>query len=154
MILSASNYLGHIITTEMITWGICIGAIFAFSIYFFQMRLLGSLVRKMLECAVGEENGKTLDELGKNNAFYRHSLRKNGMLRRLVDAVAGAPCDENGDEIIDKMRFYIDAGRVEKATKRYQRDVKLWMYLLGVASCVAVGVVMHFTLPLILALLP
>lgn len=155
MLLSTSPYLGHIITTEIVVWGIVTGAILAFTVYFFQMKILGSLVRELCASCVGEENGKTLAELGKNNAFYRHFLGDNGILRRIISVVGGTlPLDSEGNADFDSARFYIDENKLEIAEKRYSKDVKIYMYIIGVVACVAVGVAMHYVLPWALSLLP
>lgn len=153
--LSTSKYLGPLITTQMIVWGICLGAILAFTLYFFQAHLQGSLVRRLLSDCVGEENAKTLDEIGKNNAFFRHSLRDNSTLRRVVSVCGGAlMLDSEGEADFSLSRFYIDEGSLEKATKRFTKDVKLYMYIIGLVACIGVGIGMHFLLPFILSLLP
>lgn len=153
--LSTSPYLGHIITTEVIVWGICIGAILAFTVYFMQMHFLGSLVRALMSCGVGEENAKSLDEIGKNNAFYRHFLEDNSSLRKTVSVVGGSvPRNTEGGYDFASVRLYIEPEALENARKRYERDTKVWMYIVGVAACVIVGVAMHFTLPLLLGFLP
>lgn len=154
-LLSTSKYLGPLITTQMIVWGFCIGAILAFTLYFFQAHVQGSLVRKLLSCGVGADNAKTLDELGKNNAFFRHSLRDNSTLRRVVSVYGGAlVLDSEGEADFGLSRFYIDESALEKATKRFTRDVKLYMYIIGLVACVGVGIGMHFLLPFILSFLP
>ena len=153
--LSSSKYLGHLITTEMLVWGICIGAILAFTVYFFQQHITGSLVRLLIKDCVGEDNAKTLDALGKNNAFYRHMVRDNSTLRRVVSVVGGQiPRDSDAERIYDGVRLYIDESALDRATKRFTKDVRLYMYIIGVVACLAVGVGMQFLLPFILSLLP
>ncbi len=155
MLLSTSPYLGHIITTEIVVWGICIGAMLAFTVYFFQMRVLGSLVRALMRDSVGAENAKTLGELGKNNAFYRHFLGDNSILRRIVSVIGeGIPKNSDGESDFDSARFYIDENKLELAEKRYSKDVKIYMYIIGIVACLAVGAVMHFALPWLLGFLP
>ena len=155
MLLSTSPYLGHIITTEVVVWGIVVGAMLAFTVYFFQMRVLGSLVRELCASCVGEENAKTLSELGKNKAFYRHFLGENGILRRIISVVGGElPKNSEGAYDFESARFYISADKLEIAEKRYSKDVKIYMYIIGIVACVAVGVAMHFALPWILEFLP
>lgn len=155
MLLSTSPYLGHLLTTEIVVWGIVVGAALAFTVYFFQMKILGSLVREICSSCVGEENAKTLSELGKNNAFYRHFLGDNAILRRIVSVVGGEmPKDADENDDFELARFYIESDKLEIAEKRYSADVKIYMYVIGIVACVAVGVAMHFALPWILALLP
>lgn len=153
--LSASPYLGHIITTEIIVWGICIGSILAFTLYFLQVRIFGSLVGRLINDAVGEENAKTLAQIGKNNAFYRHFLRDNSILRKTVILKGDAlPRDEEGRAIFDTAEFYIAEQGVDEATRKYLKETKIWIYVLGVVLCLLVGLGMHFLLPYILNMLP
>lgn len=155
MLLSTSPYLGHIITTEVVVWGICAGAMLAFTVYFFQMKVLGSLVRLLMRDCVGTSNAKTLGELGKNNAFYRHFLKDNSILRRIVGVIGGEiPKNTDGELDFEGARFYIEEEKLEIAEKRYSKDVKIYMYIIGILACVAVGVAMHFVLPWLLGLLP
>ena len=155
MILLDAHYLGHILTTEIAVWGICIGAMLAFTVYFFQMRVLGSLVRALLDSAVGEENATTLTLIGKNNAFYRYFLRDNTPLRKIVSVVGDTlPKTAEGQGDFSLARFYIDPEREEIARKRYQRETKIWIYILGMLAFLLLGVALHFLLPLLMSLLP
>lgn len=155
IMLDTSPYLGHLATTETVVWGICVGAILAFAAYFVQMHVLGSLVRALMGCAVGECNAKTLDELGKNKVFYRHSLRDNSNLRRIVSVEGGSvPKDSDGASDFGSARFYIEEEKLKLATDRYEKDTRPIMLIIGVAACLAVGIVMHFLLPVLLNLLP
>lgn len=155
MTLYDSHFIGHILTTEIVVWGICIGAMLAFSVYFFQMRVLGSLVRLLLETSVGEENATTLTLLGKNNAFYRYFLRDNTVLRKIVSVVGGSvPKNSDGEDDFSTAQFYIDSEKVEMAKSRYEKDVKIWIYVLGMLSFLLLGVALHFVLPILISFLP
>ncbi len=155
MILLDSHYIGHILTTEIIVWGMCIGAMLAFTVYFLQMRVLGSLVRALLDVAVGEENATTLTLIGKNNAFYRYFLKDNMPLRKIVSVVGDTlPKTSEGECDFASARLYIDPEREELAKKRYQRETKIWIYALGMLAFLLLGIALHFLLPLLMSLLP
>lgn len=149
--MGISTEISHNIHTGMLVWGICIGAMLAFSVYFFQTRIIGSLVRRLIADAQGEENAKTLAELGKNKAIYRHYLKDNSPLRRLV-SVAGGVIPRNEDDELDfgGARFYIDEEKRHLAEIRYSRNTSIGMYILGLVLCLIVGCVMYFLLPYLL----
>ena len=152
MILLDAHYVGHILTTEIMVWGICAGAMLAFTVYFFQMRVLGSLVRALLGECVGEENAATLTLIGKNNAFYRYFLRDNMPLRRIISVKGGTvPRNEDGEYDFSGTELYIDPEKVEMAQKRYQKDVKIWIYVVAMISFLVLGAALHFVLPILLS---
>ena len=149
--IALTTEISHNITTGMLVLGVCIGAILAFSVYFFQMRILGSLVRALLSLARGEENAKALDEIGKNHFVYRHFLRDNSPLRRYVFVCGDAlPRDSEGEADFSLARFYIDEERATVAEMRYSRETKIWVYVVAVLTFLAVGAIMYFVLPWIL----
>lgn len=149
MSLSTSQYLGHLLTTEIVVWGACIGAIIAFSINFFQNHILGSFVRKLLKECVGEESAKTLAELGCDRFYYRFFLKKGSSLRKFV----GGCVDNSQNEAKNASRYYIIEEKSEYATKRYSKDAPVWLYIVSIVSSLAVATIMHFVLPLILNLI-
>ena len=154
-ILTKSPYLGHIITTEIIVWGICIGVSIAFLLYFLSKRVVGSLVRAILDQGLGENNAIEIDKINKNNWFYKFLLRDKSTLRNIVFLVGDKlPKDENGKVSFTGAKFYIDEKNKEKAEKTYGSDMKIITLIGLIFLCIAVGVGMHFALPFILNLIP
>ena len=146
-----SQSISHNITTGVLVIGVCIGAMLAFTVYFFQTRVLGSLVRRLLIEARGEENAKTLKELGANTRFYKYFLGDKSVFRRYVSVLGGVlPRDEENEPDFDTACFYIDEKNVEKCEIRYSRDTKIWLYVVGMLACALVGVALYIALPLIL----
>lgn len=150
MLLSSSQYLGHLLTTEIVVWGACIGAIIAFSINFFQNHILGSFVRKLLKECVGEESAKTLTELGCDRFYYRFFLKNGSSLRKFV---GGCVDNSQNEAKIAPVRYYIIEEKSEYAAKRYSKDAPIWLYIVSIVSSVAVATAMHFLLPLMLNLI-
>ena len=146
-----STVISHNITTGMLVWGVCIGAILAFTVYFFQTRILGSLIRALLKDAQGEDNAKALDELGKNKAFYRFFLRDKSTLRKYVSVIGGS-VPKNADGVADfaSARFYISEEKSEIAEKRYSRETKIWVYVLAVVALLLIGLIMFIAMPYLL----
>ena len=148
-----SQVISHNITTGALVLGICIGAMVAFTVYFLQTRVLGSFVRKLLEVARGEENAKTLGELGKGRSFYKYFLGDKSVLRKYVSVVGDKlPRDSEGEADFEQARFYIEDEKAEKCEMRYSRDTKIWLYAVGMLACAAIGVALYIVLPLLLTL--
>ena len=82
-------FLGWVVTTDIVIYAIATGVFLSFVAFWFVQNVVGSLVRELLKSSTAEENGKTLDELGKNNAVYRFLLREGKVLRRTVSVVGG-----------------------------------------------------------------
>lgn len=151
MISLFSQSVSHNITTGVLVIGITIGAILAFSVYFFQTRILGSLIRALLKDARGVESAKTLDEIGKNNFFFRFYLRDGSILRKYVSVVGDTVPKNNENEAdFSCARFYIDEEKADVAEIRYSRETKAWIFVLGVVAIAVVGAVMYFALPYLL----
>ena len=150
---SFSQVISHNITTGALVIGVTLGAMIAFTVYFFQTRVLGALVRKMLEVARGEDNAKTLSELGKTGKFYKLFLGDKSVLRKYISVVGGKlPRDDENEPDFNLARFYIDEEKVDKCEMRYSRDTKIWLYVVGMLVCALVGVALYIILPLILVL--
>lgn len=146
--------ISHNITTGMIVLGITIGAMVAFSVYFFQTRILGSLVRALLQNARGEQNAKTLEEIEKNNFFFKHFLKDGSILRKYV-RVVGDTVPKNADDEYDFTfaKFYIDEDKADVAEIRYSKETKIHMYVIGMLACALIGVAMYFVFPYMLNLI-
>lgn len=155
MLLSLSTILDESkIALEVMVFGICAGALLAFTLYFFRQKILGSLVKALLLDALGAENAKTLDELGKNKAIYRHSLGDNSVLRRYVSVIGSSlPLDAQGQPDFNSARFYITEENTEGAISRYHKDVKIYIYILGILAICALGVGVYFVIPLLLSII-
>ena len=149
--IALTTEISHNITTGMLVWGVCIGAILAFTVYFFQMRILCALVRALLSQARGEENAKTLDEIGKNHFVYRFFLREKSPLRKYVFVVGGVlPQNSEAEADFSLARFYIDEDKASIAEIRYSKETKIWVYVVAILTFLAVGAIMYFVLPWLL----
>ena len=139
---------------EIIVYGICTGAIIAFTLYFFRQRLLGTLVKRLILDALGAENAKTLDELGKNKLIYRHALGDNSILRRYVSVIGDTlPLDVNGKPDFSSARFYITDDKTEIAISRYHKECKIYVYVLGVLAMALLAFAVRYLIPLMLNLI-
>ncbi len=151
MISLFSQSISHNITTGVLVIGFTIGAILAFSVYFFQTRILGSLIRALLKDAIGEQNAKTLEQIEKNNFFFKFYLRDGSILRKYIKVVGDTvPKNNEGKYDFSCARFYIDEEKAQVAEIRYSKETKIWIFVLGVVAIAVVGAVMYFALPYLL----
>ena len=101
---SLFNYQG--LTLEIVIWSLFIGIIIGAFAIWYSRRVLGVLVRALLESqANASGNAKTFVDLGIKNTFvYKLALRKNSTYRKIVHVV-DAETDVKSN--INTMRFYI-----------------------------------------------
>jgi hypothetical protein len=151
----------YIVPINIIIWSICIGANLGFLYSYYSKNIVGSFVRKLLSCARGEENAKTLSELGspKFTLFHKVILKDGSYLRNTISVVGGSiPKAENteGESAVDweSAKFYIPSSKQDKATLSYGTAQK-WIFLpiFGILS-VLLSVAMTFIMPILLAGLP
>lgn len=151
------------IDISWVIWTVCIGVCLAILYSFVDKQVNGNIVRRLINFCVGEENGKSLAELGFSGFFFKLYcvlLKDNMPLRRIVSVVGGnipQSCEElETNEEYDKASepvyyddygkalFYIDEKSLEKAKSMYGNAPK-W-YLLPVFIALAIGVAYGCTL--------
>ena len=151
------------VSIDVVVWSICIGANLAVLLGYYSKNYIGAFVRKLLSSGIGEENAKTIYEIG----FERHfiikcMLRDSSSLRNTVSVIGEALPKigitlKNGKERkkIDwqNARFYIAESNEEKATHSYGEKFK-WIYLplFIVISCLCAWG-MTYLVPYILSLM-
>lgn len=151
----------YIVPINIIIWSICIGANLGFLYSYYSKNIVGSLVRKLLATAKGEENAKTLSQLGypKFTLFHKVILKDGSYLRSIISVVGGSiPRAENteGESAVDwdSARFYIPGSKQNKAFLSYGIKQK-WIFLpIFVVLSVLVSVAMTYVMPILLAGLP
>lgn len=144
--------------TNIVVWAICIGTNLGFLYTFLTRNVVGYVVRKLMNSCVGEENAKTLLELGykKVSVFYKILLKDGGVLRYCVSVVGGQipkAKNDKGEEVFDfaSAKFYILPSNVERATKSYGNPQK-WIFLpIFMVVSVALSYAMTLILPIILS---
>jgi len=143
MILSTSKYFGHIISVELVSWSICIGAILAYTLYFYEQRVIGSIIRSLLQDSTSPENSKNLKDIGKDRLIYKIALKTSVSLHKYIAVVEG----ESDVDIYSK-KMYIDSQNVSTLEKKYRKKPKTWTYVLSIFILLLLGVLLQIFLPM------
>ena len=151
-----ANTETDIVPIAFVVWAVCIGANIGYFYLFFSRNIVGGVVRKLLESSVGEENAKTLSELGytKFSLFHKTLLKDGGILRSFIGVVGGeipkisnSKCETEVD--FDSAKFYIPLENKQKAELSYGKPQK-WIFLpIFVVLSIAVSALMAFLLPIL-----
>lgn len=126
-IFDVAPFIGYTITQKILIYAIAGGVFLAFFAYWFVQTFIGGLVRKLLERGVGEKNGATLKELGKDKLIYKWFLRNGSTLRNLVSCDVGElkelnkMSSEDGEEVKSKAS-YTDESAKDDITKNVLAD--------------------------------
>ena len=152
---------GELIPTNYIIWAICIGTNLGYLYMCFSRNIVGNIVRKLLASAQGEDNAKTLSELGytKFSLFHKFLLKDGGILRSCISVVGGQIpkiSNSNGEEEVsfDSAKFYISSEGKTKAMRSYGTPQK-WIFLpIFIVLSVGVSYLMTLVMPILLDALP
>jgi ABC-type antimicrobial peptide transport system permease subunit len=140
-------------TVDLTVYSIAIGVFFAFFAYWFLQNVVGKLVRRIAKKAIGEENAKTLEELGRNNALYRYLLRDGSTLRRMISCVGDAlPKAEGGKADFTQAKFFVTEDNAKKALHRYPRKISPWWLVLVFFLAAGISFGATYLVPIILDL--
>ena len=139
-----------------VIWTICIGVCLAILYSFVDKQINGNIVRQLTKVGVGEENGKSLAELGFDGFIFKvycFLLNDKMPLRRIISVVGGEiPQSKDELEVNDetdkesepvyyndfsKALFYIEEEKLNKANAMYGKSPK-W-YLLPVFIALVIG---------------
>ena len=174
-----SNILGNVETSRwdsrtvinvtIIIWAIIFGLIISFFIVYYKRRVIGALVRAILDAeAVDEASAKTLTELGQqDNVSAIAALKKSPALRKIiticpataeVDTSAGDVSDANQPagndssatklEIDENTRLYIVPENETVSRVKYgSGEEKLWPIIVGSLALIVLGILSYFILP-------
>lgn len=152
---------GEIIPISYVIWAICIGANLGFLYLYLSKNVVGGVVRKLLASAIGEDNAKTLSELGykKFSLLHKFLLKDGGILRSFVSVVGGQIpkiSNSNGEESpdFDGAKFYISGESKDKAQRSYGTPQK-WIFLpIFVVASIILSFLMSLIMPLLMDALP
>lgn len=140
-------------TVDLTVYSIAIGVFFAFFAYWFLQNVVGKLVRRIARKAIGEENAKTLDELGRNNALNRYLLRDGSTLRRMISCVGDTlPKSEGGKADFTQAKFFVTEDNAKKALHRYPRKISPWWLVLVFFLAAGISFGATYLVPIILDL--
>ena len=140
-------------TVDLTVYSIAIGVFFAFFAYWFLQNVVGKLVRRIARKAIGEENAKTLDELGRSNALYRYLLRDGSTLRRMISCVGDTlPKAEGGKADFTQAKFFVTEDNAKKALHRYPRKISPWWLVLVFFLAAGISFGATYLVPIILDL--
>lgn len=147
----------YIVPINVAIWAICIGVNLGFIVSFFSRNIAGDIVRRLLALPIGEENAKTLGELGyKKVSFLNKVLLKDGSaLRRIVFVLGGQiPMSENTEGIsvpdFASARFYIPESQRKRAEITYGEKQK-WIFLpIFVILSISVSALMAWLMPMLM----
>ena len=142
-------------STALIVWGVCIGVCIGFIINFVSKTIAGILPRALLskDC-IGEENAKTLSELGlSNKKLIKLFIKDGSTLRNTVSVIGGKlpKITANGKTAIDytSARFYIPKEKKEKSSSTYGKCEKWYFLVIFLILAVACSFVMAKVMPLL-----
>ncbi len=147
----------YIVPLQFIIWAICIGVNLGFIVSFISKNINGSIVRKLLEGQTGEENAKTLSELGyeKISLWTRIILKDGGILRGVVNVVGGTiPKAENTEGVLvpdfENAKFYILESNKKRAEITYGTKQK-WIFLpIFIILSVIISALMAWLMPMLM----
>lgn len=140
-------------TVDLTVYSIAIGVFFAFFAYWFLQNVVGKLVRRIAKKAIGEENAKTLEELGRSNALNRYLLRDGSTLRRMISCVGDTlPKAERGKADFTQAKFFVTEDNAKKALHRYPRKISPWWLVLVFFLAAGVSFGATYLVPIILDL--
>ena len=145
---------------NVIIWSICIGVNLGCLYTYYSRNILGSIVRRLLKFE-GEENAKTIKELGYKspNIWHKLVLRDGSMVRRLINVIGGTiPTTTGKDNTTtldwEKAKFYIPTSNKKKAIDAYGTPQK-WIFLpIFIVLSVLISVGMCFLMPFFIETLP
>ncbi len=146
-----------ILPIKFVIWAICIGVNLGYIATFISKNATGTIVRKLLEGAIGEENAKTLGELGYEKISFSHKvmLKDGGSLRSAVYVVGGQiPLAENSEGAMvpdwQSARFYIPESQNERATIMYGKKQN-WIFLpIFIILSIALSFLMAWLMPMLM----
>ena len=130
-----------------IVWLLIAGVIIAFIIVFCNKRIIGALVRAIIDAeATSEETSKTLSELGQEGNTTAISLYKgSSSLKRIIKTVnpGEALSEENNKKAIidENTRFYIPEDSLFRTQKQYGSDDSVLTVIIGTLAMIAVGII-------------
>lgn len=117
-------------------WCLVAGIIVAFVVIFFNKTVTGALVRALLDAgAIGEENAKTLAELGLDeNTSFKNSYKRSKTIRGYIKT------DKEVTEIAADTRMYIPEDVKARAEAQFAlRGNELFIVIIGAVIAIAVG---------------
>lgn len=147
----------YIVPLQFIIWAICIGVNLGFIVTYISKNINGAIVRKLLESPLGEENAKTLSELGyeKISLWTKILLKDGGVLRSVVCVVGGQiPKAENTEGVLapdfENAKFYILESNKKRAELTYGTKQK-WIFLpIFMILSVLVSALMAWLMPMLM----
>ena len=137
------------LSLPLITWMLIAGVIIAWIIIFCNKRIVGALVRAIIDAnATSEEAAKTLAELGQDDNVSAISRYKSSEALRRIIRTVGQP-EEQGDSkkkksavtVDENTRFYIPEESFLRAKKQYGSDDSALTVILGTIAMIAVGII-------------
>lgn len=176
LLFENAPFLGWVVTSNIVIYAIAVGVFLSFVGYWFVQNVVGELVRKLLKNGVGEDNAKTLKDLGSLNFIFKFLLREGKTLRNLVSVKGGALTPLNvkkedsetpkkksfKDRIASLKRvkydyenaeFFIPEDKVEKARAKFAHKSNIFWLPLVFILCAVVAFGMTFLLPIIMDLI-
>jgi hypothetical protein len=140
---------GTDMSLELVIWSMFAGIVAASFMAVYNRRVTGKIVRILYSHDAHSPNAAlTLADMGlSRNIFVRWSLRKNGVLRKVVfdfDPFAGnsklrAVMQKNHRRDLNRLRFYIPPEADERAEMMYIREgTTIFTALLSVALFLAI----------------
>lgn len=157
LFLFAESSSPEIMPIKFVVWAICIGVNLGYIATFISKNATGIIVRKLLQNALGEENSKSLGELGYQKASFSQKvmLKDGGSLRSIIYVVGGQiPLIENSEGAMvpdwTNARFYIPESQRERATIMYGKKQN-WIFLpIFIVLSIALSFLMAWLMPMLM----
>lgn len=141
------SWLAKASTLELIIWSLYIGASISVFAIFYTRRILGSVVRRLIEngCS-SEESAMTLSEIGSEKNFLAKFSIKHGILRSVVSAVPASGSESTP-------RYYIEESKRIRSELRFSgKDTDVFGIIIALVVFFAVAVALNILLPYLITL--
>ena len=139
-----------------VIWAGVIGIFVAVVLYYYSKLYVGGFIRKCLKDAAGEQNAKTLAELGYFKHFLIKHTIKSGSLRHVLCVVGGniPTIQKEGKKRpqydFESARFYISEEFNARAYVQYGEKPKLLTFILITLFLIACAILLPIYLPKLL----
>ena len=141
------SWLAKASTLELIIWSVYIGASISVFAIFNTRRILGSVVRRLIENGCNsEESSMTLSEIGSEKNFMAKFSIKHGILRSVVSAVPA----RNGEKA---SRYYIEEKKRIRSELRFSgKDTDVFGIIIALVVFFAVAVALNMIIPYLISI--
>ena len=141
------SWLAKASTLELIIWSVYIGASISVFAIFYTRRILGSVVRRLIENGChSDESAMTLSEIGSEKNFLAKFSIRHGILHSVV-SIAPAREGETAP------RYFIDEKKRIRSELRFSgKDTDVFGIIIALVVFFAVAVALNMLIPYLIRL--